>query len=245
MALVEEKVNEYINGQFSRSYTQINIPASVASFGRDASEAVSIIGDIYSKNMLDKHSKNEQAYYKLKEIVDFIKQFEGIDEKFDKVIKDSSDNLDSTFSKYYFFDNGKIKVNTGDTFPLVILLVIIVASCIIGGLSGKGSLRNLMFFVGGISFALSMINLGWTMLITLPNKLNGAKSAFEYLEYDFKKMNIFNMSNELAKVANYFNSDSMKVKIYSNEISNDEYQLLFANALRKCIELNLNTTDKN
>ena len=87
--------------------------------------------------------------------------------------------------------------------------------------------------------------IGWLLLIEVPIKLKGAKSAFKYLESDFNKMNIFNMSKELAKVVNYFNSDSMKAKIYSNEISNDEYELLFANALRKCIELNLNTTDKN
>ena len=245
MALVEEKVNEYINGQFSRSYTQVNIPASVARFGKDTSEAMSVIGDIYSKKMLDKQSKNERVYYKLKDIVDFLKQFEGIDEKFDKVIKQSSDNLDSTFSKYYIFEDGKMKINIGSAKYLYIGLFVVVASFIVAANTFPGKISNLFSWIGGLSFVSVFLFLGYGILIDIPIKLNDAKSDFEYLGSDFNKMNIFNMSKELAKVVNYFNSDSMKAKIYSNEISNDEYELLFANALRKCIELNLNTTDKN
>jgi hypothetical protein len=249
VALVEEKVKEYINGQFSRSYTQVNIPASVASFGRDASEAMGVIGDIYSKNMVDKHNKNEQAYYKLKEIVDFLKQFEGIDEKFDKVIKHSSDSLDSTFSKYYIFEDGEMKLKTDSVKLIKVVVKVMIASfigaCFISYLEISQFLVIFLSSVSGLSLVSSLPIMGWEMLFGIPSKLKGAKSGFKYLESDFNKMNIFNMSNELAKVVNYFNSDSMRAKIYSNEISNDEYQLLFANALRKCIELNLNTTDKN
>lgn len=127
-----------------------------------------------------------------------------------------------------------------------IVFIVMLISSISTFLVDKPSMLYSFFSMTGIALFLYLVLMElWQEFIHIPLKSKGGKSGFEYLESDFKKMNIFNMSNELAKVVNYFNSDSMKCKIYSNEISNDEYQLLFTDALRKCIELNLNTQDKN
>lgn len=227
MAIVKEKVKEYQNGSFVRSYSQINIPASVA---KSVGDGLDTIGDVYSKVTLDKQNKIEATYRKLKETIEFLYQFKDLNSDYKKNIDFVKDRVDNTFDKYYeSSSNGDIKFNL--SYGKVFLVVAIIGFII--SLFLKEAHHYLYLVV--ICFALMQF---YVFMIYVPSTLRNARIDFETVEGYFKKLNLFTLANEFTIVLNHFNLDEQKGRVYNNEISKEEYEKNIVDSLQKVIDNN-------
>lgn len=227
MAIVKEKVKEYQNGSFVRSYSQINIPASVA---KSVGDGLDTMGDAYSKVTLDKQNKIEATYRKLKETIEFLYQFKDLNSDYKKNIDFVKDRVDTTFDKYYeSSSNGEIKFNL--SFGKVFLVFVIIG--VIISLFIKNDIYYLYLGVG--CFALMQF---YVYMIYVPSTLRNARIDFETVEGYFKKLNLFTLANEFTIVLNHFNLAEQKGRVYNNEISQEEYEKNIVDSLQNVINNN-------
>lgn len=226
MAIVKEKVKEYQNGAFVRSYSQINIPASVA---KSVGDTVNTLEDTYAEIVSGKQDKIEKTYRNLKETIEFLYQFKDLNSDYENNVSFIKDKIDRTFNKYYKTDKkGEIIFNTKYSNILILSAIIGFILSIAAGIGSLGAISVILFFTMFI----------WVFFIKIPLTLRNARKGFEEIYSDFKRLNLFSLANEFTIVLNHYHSDEQKVKVYNNEISKEDFQKNIENSLQKVIQDN-------
>lgn len=244
MAIVKEKVTEYQNGQYSRSYTQINIPASVA---KSVGEATNVIGEAYAKAMLDKQNHIENMYHRMNDNITFLSNFKDLNSDFSKTVSYFEDKIKNTFDSFYKIDKKNEIVFSNKTMDkinnrILITFLISILVTIIGGVIDNALIYKPAAIMTVISLGMGFLYLAYGFVVYIPSSLKKARIKFEELENEIDKSNLFDLSIELGKIVNFFNSDEQKVKVYNKEISQDEYESNIVNALKEAIKINFSST---
>lgn len=244
MAIVKEKVTEYQNGQYSRSYTQVNIPASVA---KSVGEATNVIGEAYAKAMLDKQNHIENMYHRMNDNITFLSNFKDLNSDFSKTVSYFEDKIKNTFDSFYKIDKKNEIVFSNKTMDkinnrILITFLISILVTIIGGVIDNALIYKPAAIMTVISLGMGFLYLAYGFVVYIPSSLKKARIKFEELENEIDKSNLFDLSIELGKIVNFFNSDEQKVKVYNKEISQDEYESNIVNALKEAIKINFSST---
>lgn len=241
MAIVKNKVKEYRNGVNTRSYTEIDVPASVA---KSVGEGLNVIGGVIESQINKYYEKKaikiQNNYDLLSDNIKFLEQFKGIDENFDKEIDYNNSRFSSLIKdSNLIVENGKVGLNDKlfSQRNFFVLIFVIIATIITYQMYGFGGV-----FFGFLFSAMIPLSYGG---ISDTLKLNSFIKESTNLISQMKSTNLFTISAEFGKVLGHYNSDFEKTKIYNGEITKEEHESNLINALKEVIVLNFKFDNSN
>lgn len=215
MAIVKNKVKEYRNGSYVRSYTEIDVPASVVkSVGEGVGVISGAIGQAYV-NWAEKKQKDiEKTYGKLNDNLIFLSNFKNINNDFDKSIESLQNLSKSNFDKYYKIDkDGEITFNFKHTILAILTYIsaFITFVSLFDGLSRNPTMSSdTLFIMIGITFILALVSSVHLFLFKIPITLKKAKKDLEDLASLIEKANLFYITSEFVGALNNYKNKETK-----------------------------------
>lgn len=232
MPIVENRVKEYRNGVHTNTYTEIDIPGTVASEVASIGKGIGNIAEhLLEKKagvVLDKMIKVDEKYANMKQVLNFLSNFKDLNEQFDSNVSFLSEELER-IAKYY----NKKKDDTfkwGELTDSIILYGLMFVA-IVFGVSGCGLCAAIVFILD-IAFLYVMFP-----FVIWPKRVEKANATFENLKSKMVEAGFYPVSVEFAKVLNFYNSDAERVKLYNKEISEEDYNNKVKESLVNVIDM--------